>query len=98
MTNEHKGTATLDRVGVAIADALNKYGDADIQAGVGWLMQDDDVTFIHAIASAAIGAMHPAETRQLAQSYLDRRDEDWTWVDPEDIKRLARAVLGMADE
>lgn len=31
--------------------------------------------------------------KTLAQSYLDRADEDWTWVDPEDIKRLARAVL-----
>lgn len=30
---------------------------------------------------------------ELAQSYLDREDEDWTYVDPEDIKRLARAVL-----
>jgi hypothetical protein len=35
-----------------------------------------------------------ASIAALAQSYLDRRDEDWTWVDPEDIKRLARAVLG----
>lgn len=31
--------------------------------------------------------------RELAQSYLDREDEDWTFSDPEDIKRLARAVL-----
>jgi len=31
--------------------------------------------------------------RVLAQSYLDREDEDWTWVDPEDVKLLARAVL-----
>lgn len=30
---------------------------------------------------------------ELAQSYLDRADEDYTWVNPEDIKRLARAVL-----
>lgn len=29
----------------------------------------------------------------LAQSYLDKADEDWTFSDPEDIKRLARAVL-----
>lgn len=35
----------------------------------------------------------PTSIQSLAQSYLDRRDEDWTWVDPEDIKRLARAVL-----
>ena len=31
--------------------------------------------------------------RELAQSYLDREPEDWTWCDPEDVKRLARAVL-----
>lgn len=31
--------------------------------------------------------------KMLAQCYLDRADEDWTWVDPEDVKRLARAVL-----
>lgn len=31
--------------------------------------------------------------RALAQSYLDKEDEDWTFSDPEDIKRLARAVL-----
>ena len=48
-----------------------------------------------AYARVAINAMHSAETRQLAQSFLDRNDEDWTWVDPEDIKRLARSVLGM---
>lgn len=29
----------------------------------------------------------------LAQSFLDRTDEDWTWIDPEDVRRLARAVL-----
>lgn len=33
------------------------------------------------------------DVRVLAKSYLDRRDEDFTWVDPEDIKRLAKAVL-----
>lgn len=33
------------------------------------------------------------EVRALAQSYLDREDEDWTFSDPEDIRRLARAVL-----
>ncbi len=31
--------------------------------------------------------------RILAQSFLDKADEDWTWVDPDDVKRLARAVL-----
>ena len=30
----------------------------------------------------------------LAQSFLDRHDEDWTFVDPEEVKALARAVLG----
>lgn len=35
-----------------------------------------------------------ADVRALAQSFLDRKDEDWTYVDPEDVKRLARAVLG----
>lgn len=34
-----------------------------------------------------------SEDRALAQSYLDKAEEDYTWVDPEDIKRLARAVL-----
>ncbi len=34
------------------------------------------------------------EAAALAQSFLDRADEDFTWVDPEDIKTLARAVLG----
>jgi len=33
------------------------------------------------------------DVRELALSYLDREDEDWTWVDPEDVKLLARAVL-----
>lgn len=37
------------------------------------------------------------EVKALAQSYLDKADEDWTYVDPEDIKRLARAVLGMTE-
>lgn len=32
----------------------------------------------------------------LAQMFLDKADEDWTWVDPEDIKRLAKAVLERA--
>ena len=36
----------------------------------------------------------PVDVRVLAQSYLDRNDEDWTWCDPEDVRRLARAVLG----
>lgn len=31
--------------------------------------------------------------RMIAQSYLNREDEDWTWIDPEDVKRLARAVI-----
>lgn len=33
------------------------------------------------------------EDRLLAQYFLDRSDEDWTYIDPEDVKRLARAVL-----
>lgn len=33
------------------------------------------------------------DLRTLAETMLSRHDEDWTWVDPEDVKRLARAVL-----
>lgn len=33
------------------------------------------------------------DVRSLAQSFLDKTDEEWTYIDPEDIKRLARAVL-----
>lgn len=46
---------------------------------------------------ARLTANMPIPVTQLAQSYLDREDEDWTWVDPEDIKRLARAVLDYDD-
>lgn len=31
--------------------------------------------------------------RDLANSFLAKADEDWTFIDPEDVKRLARAVL-----
>lgn len=32
----------------------------------------------------------------LARSFLDKADEDWTFIDPEDVKRLARAVIEKA--
>ena len=34
------------------------------------------------------------EVQELAQSFLDKEQEDWTFVDPDDVKALARAVLG----
>ncbi len=33
------------------------------------------------------------DARALARFFLDRQDEDWTYIDPDDVKRLARAVL-----
>lgn len=47
------------------------------------------------IIDAEPGSFRRVDTdvRELAQSYLDREDEDWTYVDPEDIKRLAHAAL-----
>lgn len=33
----------------------------------------------------------------LAQSFLDKEDEDWTFIDPDDVKRLARAVLSRGE-
>jgi hypothetical protein len=29
----------------------------------------------------------------LARRFLDEADEDWTFIDPEDVKRLARRVV-----
>lgn len=33
----------------------------------------------------------------LARRFLDKADEDFTFIDPEDIKRLARAVLAKVE-
>ena len=38
-----------------------------------------------------------AELASLASKILSRKDEDWTFVDPEEIKKLAASVLSQAN-
>lgn len=38
-----------------------------------------------------------SDLASLAAGYLSRADEDWTYINPDDIKRLAASVLSQAN-
>lgn len=95
-----------ERMARAAIEAMREPTPGMIEAASHCLVVNDDgndpkdvwQTMLDAASHDTLGNGRPPEERQelraLAQSYLDRKDEDWTWADPQDIKRLARAVLG----
>lgn len=70
----------------ALADLLDHYTELVNCGDCGNWNPETEAEVIAARAALA-------EPVALAQSFLDKADEDWTFVDPEDVKRLARAVL-----